>query len=158
MSGYASGTEVSAERSKAGTEVVVTGLSSYEVCRRTGATYRQLDYWDRSGLLSPSLAPARGSGTQRRYSEADVAKAAIVRYLMAQRSREQWAFRTHHTMRNLPELGGGGRWLVVGVDGGAGVAHDGELERACAHFGPGAMVIDLEALVPAQTAPEQEAS
>lgn len=135
---------------------MTAGLSSHEVCRRTGATYRQLDYWDRTGLLSPSLAPARGSGTQRRYSEADVTKVAIVRYLMAQRSREHWAFRTHHTMRNLPELDGGGRWLVVGTDGGAGVAQDGELARACAHFGPGVMVIDLVALAPADT--EQEAS
>lgn len=37
-----------------------------------GITFRQLDYWARSGLVPPSIAEAHGSGTQRRYSRADV--------------------------------------------------------------------------------------
>lgn len=49
------------------------GYSGPWACKLTGASYRRLDYWDRIGLVSPSLAGAHGSGTQRRYSERDVA-------------------------------------------------------------------------------------
>lgn len=48
------------------------GYTSAEVCRLVGITYRQLDYWDRTGLLTPSVAPARGSGYGRRYDADDV--------------------------------------------------------------------------------------
>ena len=44
-----------------------------DVCARTGATYRQLDYWAHRGYASPSLQTANGSGTQREYSREDVA-------------------------------------------------------------------------------------
>jgi DNA-binding transcriptional MerR regulator len=46
-------------------------FSSIEVCQLTGVSYRQLDYWDRTGRVTASH-PARGSGTQRLYNEADV--------------------------------------------------------------------------------------
>ena len=39
--------------------------------RRAGVSYRQLDYWDRLGALCPTVA-ARGSGSQRLYSEAQL--------------------------------------------------------------------------------------
>ena len=39
-----------------------------EVCRTIGITYRQLDYWARTGLVTPSIREAGGSGTQRLYS------------------------------------------------------------------------------------------
>jgi hypothetical protein len=46
-------------------------LSSGEVCEQTGATYRQLDYWARAGIIRPEAhtdhhgRPAEGSGTRR---------------------------------------------------------------------------------------------
>lgn len=43
-----------------------------------GITYRQLDYWARTGLVQPSIAEAHGSGTQRRYSGTDVACLRLV--------------------------------------------------------------------------------
>lgn len=48
------------------------GYSGPSACRLTGASYRRLDYWDRIGLVRPSLADAHGSGSQRRYSERDL--------------------------------------------------------------------------------------
>ena len=51
------------------------GFRGPQVCALVGITYRQLDYWARTGLLRPSIADARGSGTQRRYSYPDVARA-----------------------------------------------------------------------------------
>lgn len=48
-------------------------LSSTQVCRAAGITYRNLDYWTRRGLAHPLVA-ARGCGSQRRWSaqEAEV--------------------------------------------------------------------------------------
>jgi len=39
-------------------------ISSVEVCRETGATYRQLDYWSRNHVIEP-VAHAGGSGYKR---------------------------------------------------------------------------------------------
>lgn len=49
------------------------GLSSMDVCRAAGITYRTLDYWCRSGAVAPSIADAEGSGVYRRWSSDDVA-------------------------------------------------------------------------------------
>lgn len=58
--------------------------SSPEVCKATRATYRQLDYWERTGLVTPSIREASGSGSQRRYSEEDLERVlAIVKLLGA---------------------------------------------------------------------------
>ncbi|MFC1719082.1 MerR family DNA-binding transcriptional regulator [Candidatus Poribacteria bacterium] len=36
------------------------GYTSKEVCKITGISYRQLDYWDSSGFIQPSVAKAKG--------------------------------------------------------------------------------------------------
>ncbi len=46
--------------------------TSKEVCRIIGISYRQLDYWDSSGFIQPSVARARGTGTSRMYSFVDL--------------------------------------------------------------------------------------
>jgi DNA-binding transcriptional MerR regulator len=48
------------------------GFRVPEVQRLTGITYRQLDYWTRTGLVQASVREAGGSGTQRLYSFTDV--------------------------------------------------------------------------------------
>ena len=45
-------------------------------------TYRQLDYWARTGLVEPSIRNAHGSGTQRLYSFRDILVLKIVRGLL----------------------------------------------------------------------------
>lgn len=47
-----------------------------------GITYRQLDYWARTGLLKPSIRAAQGSGSQRLYSFQDVLVLKIVKKLL----------------------------------------------------------------------------
>src|SRR5699024_5829520 len=37
------------------------------VCKAAGITYRQLDYWARTGLVEPAVRNANGSGSQRLY-------------------------------------------------------------------------------------------
>jgi len=49
------------------------GFSSMAAARLAKITYRQLDHWAATGLVAPSLAPARpGTGNRRRYSFTDV--------------------------------------------------------------------------------------
>ncbi len=57
------------------------GFRGPQVCKIVGISYRQLDHWDRTGLLRPSLAPAKGSGTQRLYSYQDVVQLRIIKQL-----------------------------------------------------------------------------
>jgi DNA-binding transcriptional MerR regulator len=47
-----------------------------------GVTYRQLDYWARTGLVVPTVRGARGSGSQRLYSFTDVLVLKVVKRLL----------------------------------------------------------------------------
>ena len=51
-------------------------------CAAVGITYRQLDYWARTGLLQPSVRAARGSGSQRLYSFRDILVLKVVKKLL----------------------------------------------------------------------------
>ncbi|MEU2823287.1 MULTISPECIES: MerR family transcriptional regulator [unclassified Streptomyces] len=55
------------------------GYRGPTACAAAGITYRQLDYWARTGLVEPSVRPAFGSGTQRLYSFRDVVLLKIVK-------------------------------------------------------------------------------
>lgn len=57
----------------------VTTYSSAEVVSLAEVTYRQLDYWTRIGLVRPSVVDAVGSGSRRRWSEADLLRVRRVR-------------------------------------------------------------------------------
>ncbi len=59
----------------------VLGFRSPQVCKVVGITYRQLDYWDRSGLLGPSMQVATGSGTQRLYTFRDIVTLRVIKRL-----------------------------------------------------------------------------
>ncbi|WKX73718.1 MerR family transcriptional regulator [Streptomyces sp. XD-27] len=60
----------------------VVGYRGPTACSAAGITYRQLDYWARTGLVEPSVRPAYGSGTQRLYSFRDVVVLKIVKRLL----------------------------------------------------------------------------
>ena len=51
-------------------------------CDVAGITYRQLDYWARTGLVTPSVRDASGSGTQRLYSFRDIVVLKVVKRLL----------------------------------------------------------------------------
>jgi len=52
-----------------------------EICALTGATYRQIDYWTRAGRLPET---AHGSGSQRRFTPAEVDTVRFVIALLGQ--------------------------------------------------------------------------
>jgi DNA-binding transcriptional MerR regulator len=58
------------------------GFRGPQVCTLVGITYRQLDYWARTGLLRPSITDATGSGSQRRYSYGDVLELKVIKRLL----------------------------------------------------------------------------
>ncbi len=58
------------------------GYRAPQVCRLVGITYRQLDYWARTGLLKPSLQEAHGSGSQRLYTFIDIVQLKVVKRLL----------------------------------------------------------------------------
>ncbi|WP_413797746.1 MerR family transcriptional regulator [Streptomyces iranensis] len=68
------------EPAAGGTEQV--GYRGPTACAAAGITYRQLDYWARTGLVEPSVRPAYGSGSQRLYSFRDVVVLKIVKRLL----------------------------------------------------------------------------
>jgi DNA-binding transcriptional MerR regulator len=53
-----------------------------QVCSIVGITYRQLDYWARTDLIRPSVADAKGSGTQRLYSYGDLLELKVIKSLL----------------------------------------------------------------------------
>jgi DNA-binding transcriptional MerR regulator len=58
------------------------GYRGPQVCKLVGISYRQLDYWARTGLVRPSIADARGSGTQRSYSYRDLVRLKVIKNLL----------------------------------------------------------------------------
>ncbi len=61
---------------------VETGYRGPIACKAAGITYRQLDYWDRTGLVSPTIRTAAGSGSQRLYSFRDILVLKVVKRLL----------------------------------------------------------------------------
>ncbi len=58
------------------------GFRGPVACSAAGITYRQLDYWARTGLVEPSVRTASGSGTQRLYSFRDILVLKVIKRLL----------------------------------------------------------------------------
>ena len=57
------------------------GYRGPQTCKIVGITYRQLDYWTRTGLVAPTIQEAQGSGTQRLYSFNDLLQLKVIKSL-----------------------------------------------------------------------------
>jgi DNA-binding transcriptional MerR regulator len=58
------------------------GYRGPTACTAAGITYRQLDYWARTGLVEPTVRAAHGSGTQRLYGFRDILVLKVVKRLL----------------------------------------------------------------------------
>lgn len=58
------------------------GFRGPTACAAAGISYRQLDYWARTGLVEPSIRQATGSGSQRLYSFRDILVLKVVKRLL----------------------------------------------------------------------------
>lgn len=58
------------------------GYGARQAAEIVGISYRQIDYWARTELVTPSLKEADGSGSQRSYSFQDLLKLRVVKSLL----------------------------------------------------------------------------
>lgn len=70
------------ESERPGGEPRDVGYRGPTACNVAGITYRQLDYWARTGLVEPTVREASGSGTQRLYSFRDILVLRVVKKLL----------------------------------------------------------------------------
>lgn len=59
-----------------------SGFKGAVAARAAGISYRQLDYWARTGLVEPTVQGARGSGSQRLYGFRDILVLKLVKRLL----------------------------------------------------------------------------
>lgn len=58
------------------------GYRGHIAANAAGITYRQLDYWARTGLVEPTVQSAQGSGSQRLYGFRDILVLKLVKRLL----------------------------------------------------------------------------
>jgi DNA-binding transcriptional MerR regulator len=56
-------------------------FSTGAAVRITGVSFRNIDYWARTKFIVPSIADAKGTGTERRYSFSDLLALRVAREL-----------------------------------------------------------------------------
>ena len=78
--------------------------STDEVCAIVGISYRMLDYWLRRGYITIE-SPARGSGTQRRFTTDETAALACL------------VDRYNALNKELDQLADGTMWAAMMADG-----------------------------------------
>jgi DNA-binding transcriptional MerR regulator len=92
-------------------------FSTAQVSRLTSLSTRQLDYWDRQGFASPSLASAAGYGSSRRYSFFDLVCLRVAGRLRAAGFGLKKIRQCVETLRRLDPEGAGlasARLLLLG--------------------------------------------
>ena len=85
------------------------GYRGPTACAAAGITYRQLDYWARTGLVEPSVRPAKGSGSQRLYGFRDILVLRVVKRLLdtgisLQQIRSAVAYLREHGATDLAQI------------------------------------------------------
>ena len=61
--------------------VTTDSFSTGDAVRITGVSFRNIDYWARTRFIVPSIAEARGTGTERKYSFSDLLALRVAREL-----------------------------------------------------------------------------
>ena len=79
------------------------GYRGPQVCKIVGITYRQLDYWARTGLVRPSVMDANGSGTQRLYSFRDLIELKVIKQMLDAGISLQSARKAVESLREFDE-------------------------------------------------------
>ena len=70
------------DTSRSDSRIEELGFRGATACTAAGITYRQLDYWARTGLLEPSIRTAAGSGSARLYGFQDILVLKIIKRLL----------------------------------------------------------------------------
>jgi DNA-binding transcriptional MerR regulator len=83
--------------------MIEQGYRVPEVTKIVGISYRQLDYWARTGLVRPSVQDARGSGSQRLYSFQDLAMLNLIKRMLDSGVNLQQIRNAMGTLKELKE-------------------------------------------------------
>jgi predicted RNase H-like HicB family nuclease len=76
------------------------------VCKLTGVTQKQVDYWDKSHLIKPSVREASGYGSVRLYSFVDLVQFKVVKTLKDQGiSLQKIRKSITYLKKNFPRIG-----------------------------------------------------
>jgi len=89
-------------------------FSATEASRITKVPYATLDYWARTKLVRPSIADARGTGTDRRYSFKDLVALRVARELRNAGISTQALRNAIKHIRDLPNPLAETRILAIG--------------------------------------------
>ena len=103
----------------------IEGFSGPTVCRLTGVTYRQLDYWARTELVTPSITPASGSGSKRTYAYRDVLEVKVIKSLLDSGVSLARARQAVECLRDNLMVDLSAASLVIGEAGSVLADHDG---------------------------------
>src|SRR5918998_2734968 len=88
-----------------GSRVLMEGFTAEQASRFTGCTAHQLRYWDRIGLVRPSVQSTRGRpGVRRLYSFRDLVALKVVRALLDGGMSLQRVRRAYDYLRKRAEL------------------------------------------------------
>jgi DNA-binding transcriptional MerR regulator len=90
------------------------GYRGPQVCSVVGITYRQLDYWARTHLVRPSLADAKGSGSQRLYSYRDLVELKVIKQMLDAGISLQSARKAVESLRHFDEALASVRIVIQG--------------------------------------------
>lgn len=88
---------------KAKKELQPTSFNAKEVARIVGVSHRRLDYWDKTGLISPSLISFSDKGTTRLYSVQDIIEVKILVRLRQSSVPLQRIRKSTHFIKNRGE-------------------------------------------------------
>lgn len=80
-------------------------FSSKQVCEITGITSRQLIYWDKQGYAKPTIMPAKGKGSQRLYSYADMLSLLTIKHFREEGiSLQKIGKSVRYLRKHLPDI------------------------------------------------------
>ncbi|HJO99641.1 MAG: MerR family transcriptional regulator [Acidimicrobiales bacterium] len=91
------------------TDIPADGYSSKRTAEIVGVTYRQLDYWTRTGLVKPTLGAATGSGSRRRYDYRNLLELRAVKTLLdagirLEHVREVFSYLSEHLDEDVTQV------------------------------------------------------
>lgn len=127
------------------TSIDAPGWSTFRVARILDVSYRQLDYWCRTGFFVPQVEAA-GSGSRRRYSDRDLLDGAIIVALLDAGLGHDVLREVMPWVRSLSDDALRGGVLVLGASGSALVSTPADLWVAATTC-DGAVVLAIDPVI-----------
>ncbi|MDQ6615869.1 MAG: MerR family transcriptional regulator, partial [Actinomycetota bacterium] len=93
-----------------------TLVRSTQACQQAGCSYRMLDYWVKTGVITPTI-PAHGTGSQRLWSPLDVDALRALATIGSYSQSSAHLKAAMGTVATLIQQGAPGDWAIVNRHG-----------------------------------------